>query len=209
MYRVACSLLLSACASFASAATVSIDTTVDSRDNLYYTNWGHWYTLPSDEALANPASFAAHAVNVNGSGFNFAGYSGLTLTATGSVVDNGPNATDANGDTCNPTCLFNDGFFRKLPAYSLIGIWSSSATEIVPLTDNWLTSIFFVGTNAQLQIPSVTSAYLFLAENDGYFNDNSGHYNVHIEASVVPVPAAGPLMLSGLALLHLVRRRKA
>jgi len=206
--RVLASLLMLCSASLASAATVEIDQIVSSRDNLYYTDWGHWYTMPDDHALGNLDSFAARAVSLGGSSFNFGGYDSVSIFATGSVVDAGGTATNANGDTCIPTCLFKDGNWRGLPAYSLIGIWSSSPDKIVPIGDPH-TSVFFVGTNSVLNIPDAPSLYLFLAENDGAFGDNSGNYNVHLTASAVPVPAALPLFLSGIAGLSMVRRRKA
>ena len=207
MKRALASLLIACSASFASAATVEIDQLVSSRDNLYYTDWGHWYTMPDDHALGNLDSVAARAVSLGGSSFNFGGFDAVSIFATGSVVDAGGTATSANGDTCVPSCLFKDGNWRGLPAYSLIGIWSSSPDAIVPIGDPH-TSVFFVGSNLVLDIPDAPSLYLFLAENDGAFGDNSGSYNVHLTASAVPVPAALPLFLSGVAGLSLIRRRK-
>jgi hypothetical protein len=147
-------------------------------------------------------------VSVSGVAFNFAGYSSLTISASGLVVDDGPNATGPNGDTCIPTCLFHDGNFRGLTAYSLIGIWSSTANSITPISDPH-TAPFFIGSSASLNIPLLSSAYLFLAENDGYFADNSGFYDVHLTAtSAVPVPAALPLFASALLGMGVIRRRK-
>lgn len=198
---------------FAAAATISIDQTVDSRDNLYYTDWGHYYTLPEDLTFQNPDSNPAKYISFNGSAFNFSGYSSVAITASGSVVDHFDMATDANGDQCNPTCLFHDGNWHGLTAYALIGIWSTTADKITPIGDPH-TAPFFVGTGLTLNIPASSSLYLFLAENDGGFGDNSGHYNVHLEVTdglttpQVPVPAALPLFASALAGMSLIRRRK-
>lgn len=208
MNRIVASLVLLCSASFASAYTVDIDQIVDGRDNLYYTDWGHWYTMPDDHALGNLDSNPARAVALNGTSFNFADFSTVSITASGMVVDHAGTATDANGDPCNPTCLFNDGYFRGQKVYSLIGIWSTSADSIVPIGD-WQSSIFFIGTEAVLNVPDFSSLYLFLAENDGAFGDNSGFYNVHLTATAVPEPAAWTLFLSGILGLRLVRRAKA
>lgn len=211
MNRILSALLLTSLSTFAAAATVTIDTTVDSRDNLFYTDWGHWYTEPVDLTFQNPDSNPAHSVALTGNPFNFAGFTSLSITATGSVVDHFDIATDANGDPCSPTCLFHDGNWHGVKAYALIGIWSTTADKITPIGDPH-TAPFFVGTNISLTVPSVSSLYLFLAENDGLYGDNSGHYNVHIEASSttpdVPVPAALPLFASALAGMGLIGRRK-
>lgn len=211
MNRILSVLLLLSLNTFAAAATVSIDQVVDGRDNLYYTDWGHWYTLPADNALANPDSNAAKSVSLIGSAFNFASYTSLSITASGSVVDHFNIATGPNGDPCSPTCLFNDGNFRGLKAYSLIGIWSTTADTITPIGDPH-TAPFFIGSSINLSIPSSSAVYLFLAENDGGFGDNSGFFNVHLTASnsapTVPVPAALPLFASALIGMGLARRRK-
>ncbi len=208
MSRILSGLLLLSLNTFAVASSISIDQTVSGIDNLYYTSWGHWYTLPADDALANPYSHPASVVSSGGLAFDFSSYSSLTISATGSVVADGPNAVGPNGDTCNPTCLFHDGNFRGLTAYSLVGIWSSTADVITPFGDPH-TAPFFVGSSALLNIPSLSSSYLFLAENDGYFADNSGSFNVHLTAtSAVPVPAALPLFASALLGMGMIRRRK-
>jgi len=206
--RLFASFVLVCSASYASAATVEIDQSVSSLDNLYYADWGHWYTLPEDKALANPDSNPARAVSLSGSGFNFAGFDSLSISASGMVVDHYGVATDANGDPHSPDWSFQGDYFRGQPVYSLIGIWSTSPDDIVPLGDPQA-SVFFIGTSLQLTIPEATSLYLFLAENDGGFGDNSGSYDVHLSAvSAVPVPAAWTLFLSGVTGLQLVRRRR-
>ncbi|MDB6060758.1 MAG: hypothetical protein JWM78_861 [Verrucomicrobiaceae bacterium] len=210
MLRFVSALLLLSASAFAPAYSVSIEQTVDSRDNLYYTDWGHWFTTAADNALGNPDSNPASSVAQNGTPFNFADFTTLSINASGSVIDHFGTATGPDGDTCTPNCLFNDGYFRKLPAYSLIGIWSSSATEIVPFGD-WkdLTSglgLLFIGSHLDLTIPSFPSAYLFLAENDGGFADNFGKYTVQLVASV-PEPGSLALLVVGFAMLIVTRRR--
>lgn len=206
MRRILSVLLLTSLSVLANAYSVSFDTTVDGRDNLYYADWGHWYTQAADNALGNPDSNPAHAVWPDNSGlsFNFADFDTLSIDASGSVVDHASTATGPDGD-CNPTCLFNDGYFRGLPAYSLIGIWSSSADIITPF-GYWQDELMFIGSHIDLKVPDFASAYLFLAENDGGFGDNSGHYDVHLTASV-PEPGSIGLLLVGMAGLAIARRR--
>jgi hypothetical protein len=206
--RILSVLLLLSFNTLAAAAVVSIDQTVDGRDNLFYTDWGHWYTTADDNVLGNPDSNPAKYIAVNGVAFNFAGFSSLTISASGMVVDHSTTATGPNGDPCNPTCLFNDGNINGLHAYSLIGMWSSTVNSITPI-GNAHTAPFVVGSSALLNIPSLTSVYLFLAENDRGFGDNSGFYNVHLTAtSAVPVPGALPLFASALIGAGLIGRRK-
>ena len=199
IYRVrVISLLLLALASLNVNAQM-ITEVVDGMDNLYFSDWGHIYP----EALGTGQDITA--VASGGSAFNFSGAVGINITATGQVVDNGITPTDANGD---PN-MFMDGNFRGLPVYSLIGIWSSTANEITPIGDP-LTAPFFIGTELMLtalQIPSSTNLFLFLAENDGLFADNSGYYNVNIDVQFVPIPASGVLLLSGLLTIFAARAK--
>lgn len=194
------------------AYALMITETVGGRDNLYFTEWGHFYTLPDDNALNNPDSNPASVVSFNGSAFDFSGAAGINITATGFVVDDGPNATDANGNFNE----FMDGNFRQLPAYSLIGIFSTTADVITPLVDPFMhefgnpqTGPFFIGTQLFLDlagISNVTNLYLFLAENDGVFKDNFGYYDVNLK--VVPLPASALLFMSGLLAMFSTRIRR-
>lgn len=213
MLRVVSVLLFSLLASV-SAFSATIQQTVDGRDNLFYTDWGHWFTLPNDHGLAEPGSQAASSIP-----FNFGGYSSISITATGLVIQD-VYATYTPDGVCVAQCdtaIFPGTELRApgLPVYSLIGIWSRSATEIDPFyTENngWTNinnglGLLLIGSARDLIVPTATSAYLFLAVNDGGFADNSGVFNVTIEA--VPVP--GALILMGSALMALVgaRRRTA
>lgn len=192
--------LLLAVFSMASHALM-INQTVGGMDNLYFEDWGHEYL----SALGTGVE--AQAVSSGGSAFNFSGASIIDINASGSVVDNGTTPTDANGIPNN----FMDGNFRDLPVYSLIGIWSSSATEIAPV-GGLFSQPFFIGTTLLLNlagIPNESNLFLFLAENDGLFSDNSGSYQVNIDVQVVPLPASALLFMSGLLGIFATRFRSS
>lgn len=173
-----------------------INHTVDGFDNLYNTGWAG---NPHPEAIGTGLD-ARVVQEPAGTAFDFGGGL-LRLSATGLVTDDGISQTDADGLPNN----FQDGFWRGLPVYSLIGIWSASSSVIDPIGD-----AFAIGTSLEFQAPVVTGAYLFLAENDGLFNDNAGAYEVVIDFSVteIPLPAAFWLFLSGFAGLGLRVRRQ-
>lgn len=190
------------------AHALLITDTVGGMDNLYFADWGHVF----NEGLGDGSQFnalgtgvAASAVVSGVSVFNFTGANTINISATGLVVDDGQTQTDANGEPSD----FMDGNWRGLPAYSLIGVWSTSATEIMPPIGS-LSDPFFIGTQLFLSlvdIPQVSELYLFLAENDGLFGDNSGSYEVTLDVQYVPIPASGLLLLSGLAGLFVSRRK--
>ena len=176
-----------------------ITETVGGMDTLYFTDWGHIYNEGAGDGTqfnALGTGVAASSVESGGGAFNFSGAVSIGITASGHVVDDGPNATDANGD---PNA-FMDGLWRGLPVYSLIGMWSTTPDAITPIGDP-STAPFFIGTNLLLSlidIPDVPQLYLFLAENDGLFGDNEGYYKVNLDVQFVPIPASGVLLLSGL-----------
>lgn len=183
MQKTIRSLLAATVLAFAGAgaqADIVLSHQTDGTDNLYFTAWGHAF----GDALGDGT--AASAVQLGGSAFNFAGGS-LVEIATGLVVDAGATATDADGEA---------GLFRGLAVYSMIGVWSSTDSVITAIG-----SAFFVGTSNSFIAPTGPAAYLFLAENDGVFSDNSGHYDVTITFTPpASVPEPGSLALAGLAL---------
>ena len=216
MKRIVTALIVSLVSSFApvSAHAAMIQQVVDGHDNLFYTDWGHWFTQPSDHGLAEPDSQAAAAVPLN-----FGGFGSISINASGLVTED-VYATYTPDGVCVSQCdtaQFGGTELRAsgLPVYSLIGIWSHSATEIDPfyITDHGWTDInsglglLLIGSSRNLVVPDAESAYLFLAVNDGGFGDNSGAFNVTI--NTVPVPGALILMCSSLMALVGARRRAA
>ncbi|MFK7794253.1 MAG: VPLPA-CTERM sorting domain-containing protein [Gammaproteobacteria bacterium] len=178
-----------------------ITQTVGGMDNLYFDDWGHAF------GSAIGTGVAANSVSLNGNAFNFSEASSIDISATGEVVDNGITPTDANGIPNN----FMDGNFRDLPVYSLIGIWSSTEDDITPV-GGLFSQPFFIGTNLLLSftdIPSESNLFLFLAENDGIFSDNSGSYEVNLDVQFVPLPAGVVLFMSGLLGLFATRFRRS
>ncbi len=197
-----------------STQAATIQQTVDSRDNLFYTDWGHWFTQPSDHGLAEPGSQAASAVP-----YNFAGLDSISISATGLATQDVLAVYTPDG-VCVSQCgtaVYTGTELRTsgLSVYSLIGIWSRSATEIDPFyTDNhgWRDinsglGLLLIGSSRDVIVPTGASAYLFLAVNDGGFSDNFGSYDVTI--NTVPIPGAALLMGSSLMALLGARRRRA
>jgi len=195
------------------AQALVINTTVAGTDNLYFSDWGHSYTSTQPEwndsgAWNNNFDIETSALGRGNaaSAVNYAFSSGqsLSISATGSVTDWGTSYTDPNGTT---TSGANEGWnFRGLPVYSLIGLWSTSATLIDPVD-----SPFYIGSSLDLFAPTAAgSLYLFLGENDGYFNDNffDDKYNVSITVANVPEPSTVALMALGMFGIMLARRRK-
>jgi hypothetical protein len=95
----------------------------------------------------------------------------VQITATGCVVSAGPSCVGADGN--------NGGPFNGLPVYSLIGQWGRSPNGLTAATAAG--PAFFVGSNNVLAAPSGPGPYfLYLAENDGIFSDNSRAYSVTV-----------------------------
>lgn len=208
------------------SATTMINQNVLGTANLYNTSFGGSGS-PFPEAEAALGATDAFAVQFSGSAFNFSGAAQINFSTTGAVQDNGlgiDSVTDADGiiasgpNTGNDTG-FGDGNFRGLPVYSLIGIFSTTSDVITPLgasidTANLgdpLQSAFFIGTSLVLDnLPSVPELFLFFANNDGAFSDNTGSYDVTIQVTPVPLPAAFWLFATSiLGVMNFSNRRKA
>ena len=190
MKKLATVLGLALTVGFSSGAQAIVIThTVLGTDNLYNTAWAG---NPYPGAIGTGTD--ARSVQNGGAGVDFSPFGSVVEVATGSVVDAGSTATDADG---------GGALFRGLPVSSLIGIWSSTDAAITAIG-----SAFFIGTSATLIIPTSTPAYLFLAENDGIFSDNSGQYDVTLTAVSVPEPGTLSLLGAGLIGLGFLRRRR-
>jgi len=181
-------VVLAILATAPSAHAIILTHVVGPMDNLYNTPW-----VGNPFPLAVGTGINAQSVSNGGSPFDFAGYNSISVTATGCIVDRGPQCTGPEGFPA-------DGSFRGLTVYSMIGLWSSTGLNITAIG-----TPFFVGPAAILSVP-VGPAFLFLAENDGVFSDNSGQYDVTVEA--VPEPGTLSLMALGGALIGAARRRR-
>ena len=189
-------ILLFALPKLALAATLSH--TIGPQDNLFFDTWGHPYTLEID--LEEPdlggagVGNAPPVVSDAGMPFNFAPFDVVDITATGLIVDINITATPPSGSQ-DPEFIFE---FRELLVYSVIGIWSTTSNEITPIGLLNPHPAFNVGAAATISIPDVPTAFLFLSDNDGWFDDNTGSYDVTLHARVVPLPA--PIFLLGFSL---------
>ncbi len=176
-----------------SAMSATANTSVNGSDNIYYTNWGSSNNGLSLDVVGKGNDVTAVS---NGSGaIDFSMLGPVMSIATGSVVDAGLTATDADGGS---------GIFNGLAVYSMIGVWSSTSAAITAIGDS-----FVVGTSGTFVVPNFANAFLFLGENDGVFSDNSGAYSVSITYTTpVPLPAGMPLILAGLGAFGFIARRK-
>jgi hypothetical protein len=127
------------------AATVTLEHQVSAVENLYYTDWGHWWYGPTDGDKQVPNNTdgalndgaAAKYVSFNGQPFSF-DYSqvkSVNISVTGSVRDFSNTVyTDANGCATPSVCReAEDPIYKGLPVYSLIGLWSTTADYITPV----------------------------------------------------------------------------
>jgi hypothetical protein len=94
----------------------------------------------------------------------------------------------------NTTCISPAGqparLYRGLPVYSLIGAWSTSATQLTGSTV--VGKAFYVGASATLNVPTGAGPfYLFLGVNDGYVGDNKGGFDVVVTPIIVDADGDG------------------
>lgn len=184
-----------ACAAVSANATL-LESTVSSRDNLFYTDWNGFFNpaeLPDYQAAG---SQAARSLPFD---FVLNNVDSFQMRVTGEVVDAGPFATGPDGcPDPNAPCYFNpdnnNGIYNFLPAYSVIGVWSTTPDIINFITPeggtSWIDALVSVGSGGTFHVPTgYSSAFLFLAENDGFFTDNDPIGDYEVTISLVPVPA--------------------
>ncbi len=199
----------------AHAGMLQLSHTVNATDNLFATDWGHWFTMEGDEALLAfaPGSTLPSAVANGDSAYDFSAWDYLDIAVSGSVTDAGAFTTGADGcPSSDDDCWFGDGQYHYQDVYSVIGLWSSSSDSIAPILTgnthgNWIDALFAVGSSAKIDVPDVENAYLFLAENDRFYSDNSGFYSATIIATV-PEPGTALLLFMSLAALFAARLRR-
>ena len=193
--KVCCAVVCIAASTISQADSITIDYEVTGLDSLYYSDWGHAYNVAG---AGNQYDALGRGVAAGHAGYGFTSGQELDVTAWSCVRDAGQTCTGPDGYS---------GLFRGLDVYSLIGVWSASNSEIIPVGD-----AFAVGSSISLITPYSTDfLYLCLAENDGIFADNYAwdHYHVSISTSAVPVPAAAWLFGTGLVgLFGLAKQRK-
>ncbi len=161
-------------------------------DALYFTDWGHPYT-ETYNGSNNEAAGLGRGTPADVVPMDFAAFAEVEIGATGLNAINGTIAFGPDGT--GPS-------FRALPRYSLIGVWSTSSSDIVPIGGS-----FFVGDSATLLVPSAPSAYLWLGFNDGIFDDNqaaplNGGPGFSVTLTGVPEPSMLALFALALGLLR-------
>ncbi len=198
--------LTSTLPTWANAFSIELEHIVEPVDNLYYNDWGHSYDQTFDQTdqshLDNPEPYALGAGQAARSvhdyddvAYNFTSYDYVDISAEGWITDQQQQWTNVDGT--------GDYDFRGLPVYSLIGIWSTQANQIDPIN-----AAFFIGSSLTVAIPEASEAYLFLAENDGWFFDNGeyrmdtngeweNYYDVSMNLYNVPEPSSMMLLLTG------------
>jgi hypothetical protein len=139
------SLVLLMASASSNAATLTMEHQISALDNLYYTNWGHWWYGPTDGdrlVASNPDGSLgdgapANYVSFGGApfAFNVAQIKELTISVSGSVRDLSPTVyTDANGCYSPNVCRAGeDPSFQLFPTYSVIGLWSTTYDHITPV----------------------------------------------------------------------------
>src|SRR5581483_276991 len=121
----------------------------------------------SGGGVGTPGAVDARCVVLNGAPRDFAGATSVDLTATGLIQADAANFTGPEGWVGTP--------YRGLTMFGLIGLWSSDPTSIQPIG-----SPFDIGSSKAIPVPASAHAYLFVAENDGAFSDNTGSFSVVI-----------------------------
>jgi hypothetical protein len=223
-------------AAMAAPLVGSFEDLVDAKANLYNTDWGHSYTVPIPDPYGSlspglefigldtgiPAR-AVRTAQIGGDPIAFTPGQGFTIEVPlwSRVIDLATNETDAFGIPwdydyrSNPDTWGFWGFdFRGLRVYSLIGMWSTSATSLVPYNPGnspFDQLPFLVGYGFSGFVPQYQGQlFLFLANNDGYFEDNVSAYNVYITLRGLNVsePATLALLGAGGLMIAAARRRR-
>lgn len=182
------------------SASASVMHLVDSMDSLYYTDWGHPYNIPPFDNGNNEFGAIGRGDPAEVVSTDFATFAEVEINASGSNAINGTISFGPDG--------ISGSLFRALPVYSLIGVWSTSSLDIVPIG-----SSFFIGDSATLAVPSAPSAFLWLGFNDGIFDDNldgplKGGPGFSVSLTGVPEPSTLTLLALALGLARISSRRR-
>jgi hypothetical protein len=154
--------------------------------------------------LTDLGSFAAGTYTITGSGtIGLAGASGFIMDANGkptvAVTTAGYGYFNSNGatyDYLQPGVYGAAGSTVNLGA--LIGSFSAAPTK----STDW----FLIGASKTVTL--ATAGHIYASVNDTYHINNTGAFNVSVQA--VPEPETYALMLAGLGMVGAIaRRRKA
>ena len=159
----------------AQALEQSVTFEVSGFANLYQRTNPAWVTVLSIDPVPVPGAALSPGQQIE-------------ITATGSVQD---HASEWSGPDGHPR--YQSWIFRGLKVYSLIGRWSTDPDVLD--NSSAVGPPFYVGSHAILYAPANPGTYyLFLAENDGLFDDNAGAYTV---TATWTVPNHPPVANSG------------
>lgn len=171
-------------------------------------------SIPSNGNLVDLGSFQAGAYKLTGSGsIALCSYNTFVVGPDGVSLADYPVTCAGGGGTYNEPSSSYDGSFGPAGPHAYIGALVATlnpnaytgSNPSESQADDWF--LVGYGTTITLTAPS----HIYAALNDMYVSNNSGAFQISVEAvgAAVPEPATAALTLSGLLGIATIRRRRA